>query len=62
MGKPKFGCPFCSACTPYLSDGDLYCLGDLIQLNQVREAFKIVIHSLVFYQTSKAEVYFFHFV
>ena len=22
-GKPKFGCPFCSACTPYTENGNL---------------------------------------
>ena len=34
-GKPKFGCPFCSSCSPYLEEGELYTLGDLIQLHQV---------------------------
>ena len=34
-GKPKFGCPFCSACTPYMQDGELYSLGDLLELHQV---------------------------
>jgi hypothetical protein len=32
-GKPKFGCPFCSASTPYLDDGVLYTLSDLISLH-----------------------------
>ena len=35
LGKPTFGCPFCSACTPNFSDGELYTLGDLDELNQV---------------------------
>ena len=34
-GKPKFGCPFCSAFTPFLERGDLYTLQDLIKLNEV---------------------------
>ena len=29
-GKPKFGCPYCSASTPYLDDGTLYTLADLL--------------------------------
>ena len=33
-GKPKFGCPFCSACTPYEKNGELYCLNDLLELHQ----------------------------
>ena len=32
--KPKFGCPFCSACTPYLEDGELYYLKDLLELHK----------------------------
>lgn len=35
-GKPTYGCPFCSASSPSYLDGDLYCLGDLIELNKVR--------------------------
>ena len=35
LGKPTFGCPFCSACTPDFSDGELYTLGDLVDLNKV---------------------------
>ena len=35
LGKPTFGCPFCSASTPEFSDGELYTLGDLVELNQV---------------------------
>ena len=35
LGSPKFGCPFCSACTPYLEDGELYTLADLLELNKV---------------------------
>ena len=34
LGKPKFGCPFCSACTPYLEDGELYYLKDLLALHK----------------------------
>ena len=34
-GKPKHGCPFCSAATPYLERGHLYTLGDLLDLHQV---------------------------
>ena len=34
-GKPKYGCPFCSASVPYLEDGQLYTLGDLLHLHQV---------------------------
>ena len=33
-GKPKFGCPYCSACTPYLEEGILYTLEDIINLHQ----------------------------
>ena len=29
-GKPTFGCPFCNSCKG--ADGELYCLGDLLQL------------------------------
>ena len=36
-GKPSHGCPFCSARTPYLENGDLYKLGDLISLHQVSQ-------------------------
>ena len=35
-GKPNFGCPFCSASSPYLLDGELYCLRDLLELHQVK--------------------------
>ena len=35
QGKPKYGCPFCSAHTPYKEDGELYTLGDLMDLHQV---------------------------
>ena len=35
-GKPKFGCPMCSACTPYTDDGSLYTISDLLALHQVR--------------------------
>ena len=35
LGKPNFGCPFCSASTPYLTDGELYCLEDLLELHKV---------------------------
>ena len=35
LGKPKYGCPMCSACDPYLTDGELYTLGDLFRLHQV---------------------------
>ena len=34
-GNPKHGCPFCSASSPYLSNGDLYTLGDLFTLHKV---------------------------
>ena len=34
-GKPAYGCPFCSARTPYKQGGKLYCLGDLLELHQV---------------------------
>ena len=32
-GKPKFGCPYCSACTPFDTNGVLYTIGRLIELN-----------------------------
>ena len=35
LGKPTFGCPYCSACTPQFLDGELYSLGNLVELNQV---------------------------
>ena len=35
-GKPNYGCPFCSARNPYKENGNLYTLGDLIELHQVR--------------------------
>jgi hypothetical protein len=34
-GKPTFGCPFCSASSPYMQDGELYTLGDLLELYKV---------------------------
>ena len=34
-GKPKYGCPFCSSCTPYEEDGELYCVQDLLELHRV---------------------------
>ena len=39
-GKPKYGCPFCSASTPYTDNCDLYTLQDLLNLHQV--SFKLV--------------------
>ena len=33
-GNPKYGCPFCNACSPYLENGVLYCLSDLLALNK----------------------------
>ena len=39
-GKPKYGCPFCSASTPYLANEELYCLGDLLELHKVKLIFK----------------------
>ena len=38
-GKPKHGCPFCSASTPYSEKGHLYTLGDLLELHQVKHYF-----------------------
>lgn len=35
-GKPFHGCPFCSASTPYMENGQLYTLGDLLDLHQVQ--------------------------
>ena len=35
LGKPKHGCPLCSASVPYTQPGELYTLSDLIQLHQV---------------------------
>ena len=32
-GKPKFGCPFCSACTPYTENGNLYTMQDIVNLH-----------------------------
>ena len=32
-GRPKFGCPFCSASVPYQSEGELYSLHDLMDLH-----------------------------
>ena len=46
LGKPTFGCPFCSACTPDFLDGELYTLGDLDELNQVWDHFCIKIDNL----------------
>ena len=40
MGKSssgKYGCPFCNASSPYLEAGDLYTLGDLLELNEVNK-------------------------
>ena len=37
-GKPKYGCPFCSACTPYKTDGSLYTLANLLEHHQVNIA------------------------
>ena len=34
-GNPKYGCPFCNACSPYEEKGELYCLKDLFKLHQV---------------------------
>lgn len=34
-GNPKFGCFLCSASFPYLEDGKLYTLRDLLELHQV---------------------------
>ena len=33
-GNPKHGCPFCNAAFPYLEVGELYCVHDLLELNQ----------------------------
>ena len=33
-GSPKHGCPFCSACSPYLENGTLYTLADLLDFHQ----------------------------
>ena len=38
-GKPKYGCPFCSAKTPYTSDGQLYTLAGLLSLYEVKTLF-----------------------
>ena len=40
-GKPKFGCPMCSAFTPYTEDGTLYKLSDLLDLHEVLKDFLI---------------------
>ena len=29
-GRPKYGCPFCDASYPFMADGELYCLNDLL--------------------------------
>ena len=41
-GKPKFGCPMCSAFTPYIEDGTLYKLSDLLDLHEVLKDFLIL--------------------
>ena len=33
-GSPKCGCPFCTSCSPYLEDGDLYSIEDIYRLHQ----------------------------
>ena len=38
-GSPKHGCPFCSASSPYVKDGVLYTMGDLLGLHQVKHIF-----------------------
>ena len=35
LGKPTFGCPFCSARIPFTEDGVLYTLADLLALHEV---------------------------
>ena len=35
LGKPTFGCPFCSARIPFTLDGELYTLADLLALHEV---------------------------
>ena len=32
----KHGCPFCSASSPYTDDGELYTLGNLLDLHRVQ--------------------------
>ena len=35
VGKPKFGCPYCSSLTSFTSEGSLYTLKDLQNHHQV---------------------------
>ena len=48
-GKPFHGCPFCSASTPYMENGQLYTLGDLLDLHQVQKY--LFFGRLIFFHT-----------
>ena len=41
-GSPKLGCPFCSASTPYKTDGTLYTLQQLLDLHEVRIKYGVI--------------------
>ena len=44
-GASKFGCPYCSASAPYQADGTLYTLGQLLELHEVNNGHKKILHS-----------------
>ena len=50
-GKPKYNCPFCDGCAPFLENSSLYTYGDLFSWHQV-----IFIPDLLHFQFHISEI------